>query len=370
MPRSPHGSVVVASREGRLMIRLPRKIFGGRQKIIYLAIADTSVNRKIAAAKAQRIELDILTGYFDPSLSKYTDKIFNLDSVFPLGKLFEKYVEFKKNSGISPSTIANDFSRTKRAIEKLPFLNFESDAILIRDWLLNTYSPNIARRNVVQISACCDWAIKSGFIANNPFKGLAKDIKVRCNSNQQVGFSKTEKDLIIQSFSTHKHHSFYTPLVKFLFLTGCRPSEALALVWEDLSNDSIIFRHAAVDSPSGLSIKSGLKTQQSRYFPINKQLASFFEAVPRRTNPINLIFPSIHGKVVNFRYFSQKIWKPVLQGLDISYRHPYCCRHTFISLCLEAGVGVEDVALWVGNSPEIIYRHYVGGKINLAVPEL
>jgi hypothetical protein len=35
-----------------------------------------------------------------------------------------------------------------------------------------------------------------------------------------------------------------------------------------------------------------------------------------------------------------------------------------------ADIDAKDVAKWVGNSPEVIYRHYAGKKRDLQVPEL
>lgn len=55
----------------------------------------------------------------------------------------------------------------------------------------------------------------------------------------------------------------------------------------------------------------------------------------------------------------------VKQGVVSEYRKPYQCRHTFITLCLEADIDAKDVGRWVGNSPEIIYKHYAGNKRNL-----
>lgn len=48
---------------------------------------------------------------------------------------------------------------------------------------------------------------------------------------------------------------------------------------------------------------------------------------------------------------------------------PYQTRHTFITLALDNGLDAKDVARLVGNSPEIIYRHYAGNKQELFVPE-
>ena len=47
----------------------------------------------------------------------------------------------------------------------------------------------------------------------------------------------------------------------------------------------------------------------------------------------------------------------------------YNTRHTFITLCISAGVPISDIASWVGNSPEIILKHYAG-LTKTEVPEL
>ena len=45
------------------------------------------------------------------------------------------------------------------------------------------------------------------------------------------------------------------------------------------------------------------------------------------------------------------------------------CRHTFITLALEAGIEVKDVAALVGNSPDVISRHYAARKPISELPE-
>ena len=55
--------------------------------------------------------------------------------------------------------------------------------------------------------------------------------------------------------------------------------------------------------------------------------------------------------------------------LPIQYRSVYHTRHTFISSCLEAGIKVTQVAQWVANSPDTIWRHYAGIIIEVSVPE-
>jgi integrase len=58
------------------------------------------------------------------------------------------------------------------------------------------------------------------------------------------------------------NYGFYAKFIEFLFLTGCRPSEGVALQWKHLSQDccSIHFKQAVVISEDGLVCKEGLKT--------------------------------------------------------------------------------------------------------------
>jgi integrase len=107
---------------------------------------------------------------------------------------------------------------------------------------------------------------------------------------------------------------------------------------------------------------------------------------PKGYDPEEFIFRSKKGGVIDFgdgRTYAWKggknrhgreidglVTKLVKQGVVSEYRRPYQCRHTFITLCLEADIDAKDVAKWVGNSPEVIYRHYAGNKRDLQVPEL
>jgi integrase len=67
--------------------------------------------------------------------------------------------------------------------------------------------------------------------------------------------------------------------------------------------------------------------------------------------------------------FSSKKWKPILLAAGVYYRKLYFIRHDYITFCIDGGMDAKDVAKLVGNSPEIIYRHYARAKRNLVAPE-
>jgi integrase len=106
-----------------------------------------------------------------------------------------------------------------------------------------------------------------------------------------------------------------------------------------------------------------LKTQKKRTFPCNSKLKEFLISIkPENCNPDDLIFPAPYGGLIDVGRFRNRIWEPLITAMGIEYRKPYQTRHTFVTLALESGHTVQDVARLVGNSPEVIYKHYAGNR--------
>lgn len=384
--KAAKGTVGVEPFQGRLRLRLPRSLYAGKQKYLTLGLADTIENRKLAEQKARQIELDILAGYFDPSRAKYKPQAHPLASstddapkTSTLAELWEKYTQFKSTQ-VEQTTIIRDYGKIQKRIQKLPVQDV-TEAVAIRDFLLKTYSAEVTKRTLKQLNACCNWAVRSKLIPSNPFEGMASEIKSKKTSNSsRMPFTKDEVEAIIQAFENNTYspkyapitHSFYAPYVKFLFHTGCRPEEAIALKWEHIENKCIVFREAVA---TDVRIRKDTKTHETRSFPINSQLRTLLDSIrPSNYTLSSLVFPSRSGKEIDAHNFLNRVWKPVVENLVTdakvrSYLPQYNCRHTFITLCLESGVSVVQVAKWVGNSPEIIMKHYAGTIKQVEVPE-
>lgn len=104
---------------------------------------------------------------------------------------------------------------------------------------------------------------------------------------------------------------------------------------------------------------------------------------PADYQPDDLVFTSPTGLPINNVRFSNQVWKGGRNGSKNykgivtqlvkedkveRYRCPYTTRHTFITMALEAGVTVPQVAKLVGNSPEVTMRHYAGNLLKMEVP--
>jgi len=224
-PRSPKGSVTVESFRGRLRLRLPRQVFGGALKYLSLYLPDTPENRQVAMAKAKIIEADIALERFDPTLQRYKSPYASDDSP-PLIELWQKYTEWKAPH-ISPSTLNKDFKKTANHIRRLPTQRI-SQARLIRDWLGNNLSPNVAKKCLMWIKGCTRWACEEGIIAVDPFAGMTIRSPVKKEKrDRREPFTPGEKQQILAAFDDR--HPHYGPYVRFLFLTGYRTSEANGL---------------------------------------------------------------------------------------------------------------------------------------------
>lgn len=389
--KNSRGTPSVESFRGRLRIRFRAN---GQQKAFALGLADTSENRLRGETIARQMTLDLLSDNFDSTLNKYKPQSFLtvIETIKPkteldLLTLWGKYTEFRAHQ-VEATTLAINYSRVENHLKKLPTKNLE-DAILIRDFLVSSSSPYTTKRILTQINAACNWGLKSKLITTNPFYGLAQEINLTKNSADSLDidpFSKQEREVIIHAFQSHSVYKSYASFVQFLFLTGCRTSEAIALKWSHINHDCsrITFSEALVNV-SGVKIRKGLKNQDKRLFPCNQQLQALLLSIkPEFVNDDRPVFTSVKGNEINIhtfhcvwhgtknhdKYYVGVLEKLAKEGKIERYRPPYQTRHTFITLCIDAGIDAKDVARWVGNSPEVIYRHYAGNKRDLQVPEI
>lgn len=368
--KATKGSVGVESFQGRLRIRLPRQVYGGKQKYLTLGLADTPENRKEAEAKAWRIEKDILAGYFDSTLAKYRPQKYLtvVEAIKPaitLSELWDKYTEYRKPQ-IAETTLRIQYASVRNHIGKLPTKDLK-DAIEIRDFLVANLSNDAARRTLTQLAACCEWACESSLVSTNPFRGMAKKIQVVKDEIDTIDpFTCEERDAIIAAFEQHPCYSYYTPFVKFLFMTGCRTGEAVGLKWKHISSDCKIITFCESVS-SQLKIRKDCKTHKTRKFPCNASLQALLLSIkPGNCNPESLVFPSKRGVEIRSGHFIDNAWKGrsdrgdgivmrlAKEGKISRYRTQYNTRHTFVTQCLEAGVSVVQVAKWVGNSQKLL----------------
>lgn len=388
--KAAKGTVGIESFRGKLRLRLPRTI-AAKKRYISTGLQDTPENWKKAQRIAWDIEKDIDDRSLDLTVAKYKphNHLTVIEAIKPkralsLDELWKKYLEYQiKNKKVSVSTIKNTYKAVTSHIAKLPTQSLE-DALAIRDYFVMNLKPDTAKKYLTTITACCNWGIEYGHISNNPFVGTAKRIKSKTKAIEDIKpFSAVERDAIIEAFENDENYSYYTNYVKFLFMTGCRTGEAIGLKWKHISKDcqKITFSESYTRG-----VRKETKTGISRVFPCNAKLQSLLKNIkPENCSPEDLVFPAPNGQEIDDHNFLNRAWKGyknrhgnfqigivtrlVEEGKVSEYRTAYNTRHTFITMALEAGVTVTQVAKWVGNSPEIVMKHYAGTIRQVQVPE-
>ena len=398
--RAKKGSVVVQTRSGRLRLQLPRQIYGGDRKYLYLNLPDTPENWELAQAKAQLIESDIKFERFDPTLKKYKPQthLTVIETIKPkpeqtLTQLFERYLEFKKPV-VKPTTFHYLLTSIQAYVDRCPYQALSEDnALQIRAWLLDDTTNSMTKRILTYVNAAVEWGIKfkiiSGFTVS-PFQGMAADLpKHNWQSDPEPNaFSTEEKALVLEAFKNHRGNwngrgysgqklCFYYPLVQFWFMTGCRPSEGVGLRWRDIATDfSHIVFNGSVQHPGGMETRvDGSKNNKRRKFPCNQELSEFLRKLEPEnlTDKNTLVFPSPKkGGAINYSNFTIRTWHKLVDPITQKTREfeedrktttPYSCRDTFISEQVGKGVPSAVVAKWCDTSEKVINSVYLDGKI-------
>ncbi len=362
MARNPHGSIAIHAIGGRLRLQFPRRWYEGKQRYQTLHLPDTSDNRLWAANLVRQMEWDYLQGDFDDSLAKYFKNPTKTAQSLKLAQLWANYCNYKSRS-LKPASMHYLVSILGRHIDRCPHQDI-AKALEVRLWLLDNTTAGMTRRVLASLTTAISWALKHQQLpaTQNLFVGMAEEIRVEKSSAQANAFSSPEQAQIIQAFEQSHYYHHYAPLVKFWFLTGCRPSEGIGLEWEqiDLDCSKIIFDRSIV-KVGNIKVKNRLsKNNRKRVFSCQPELQQLLiHRRDRRDPKISLVFPSLDGKPIDYINFSRRAWDKTVDPIVDRPTTPYSCRDTFITDQIGKGVAPAIVAKWVDNSVEMIEKYYL-----------
>lgn len=317
-------------------------------------LEDTPQARLLAEQIARQIQLDIISGHFDPTLSRYRDA----EDRLSLGDLLDRFIALKERS------------RDPRTLEKYVALakhirNFGQGDRLISDVnqrvaetisrkLALTLAPRTVKEHMVNLAAAWDWGVPAA--TSNPFREIAEEIRL-APIQPLKPFSKQEIQKILAVLRSHPRWHIYHDFVAFLVCTGCRTGEAVALRWVHFSDD---FRTAWIGESWDSKTRKPTKTRRSRDVSIVDGLRSLLVARSANREHPDLVFPSAAGTYIDARNFRKRVWVPLLRQAGVPYRKPYNLRRTSVSHALAAGNSPVDVAAQVGNHPRVLYENYAG----------
>jgi integrase len=196
-------------------------------------------------------------------------------------------------------------------------------------------------------------------------------------------FTAQERDIIIKAFyeSENENERQIAPLIEFLFLTGCRPGEAFALVWDNVKFDNgfIWFNKSYSSKIKDVKVT---KNNGIRQFYLYPRLTALLERIkPDDVKSKDLVFKQENGRTYSTGYHGN-LWLGRTRSVnDIAYHYPgvvtrlieagkltqylapYHARHTFITLTAWANKENPNALVLLAacceNSIEVILKHYM-----------
>jgi integrase len=377
----------------RLTTKLGRKTIGlGSDKIQALNLAlmvDEEIERRIV--NNELIELDYLKALVKENQNAAKAKKYGQLRIVEkddLSVLWDNYVSFYKalDNVWEETYILTTIQTVGNLVKRCPYQKLEQKSEIV-EWLFSESKENTkgkqrsAKTNKDRfklIVAAIDWNSKQNNIPRKwgiEYRDLLESIKNKTEKKNKTScedetisiFSVKEVYQILDAFKNDTYsryegkHSQYYKYVYFCWLTGCRPSEAIALKWDnvDLQKIRIKFCEGQVNASGRIIKKNGTKTVETRYFPINTELMELLNSIPHRTN---YVFTNAIGKPISQQALN-RVWRTLLNAMGIKYRIPYQLRHTMISYHANNDYPVHKLAEIVGNSEKIIKEHYL--KLNI-----
>lgn len=408
------GTVTVGTDKGCLRLQFPssvsQKIWGKTQKYKTLGLSDTQINRAIAEKLASQAQLDILSDNLDETLERYNPHLLEKTSqkiqakIPGLLALYQKYIETVVKASVEESTYLRYSKYYLNTLKHCADAHLVKDAVKIRDTIRELRTDNKTREILDVLFNLMEWAIRNEILprgTENPYRQLKKDVRGKSkqqkpkrmlanetnrNAPDYRGYSPEEARAIVEEFSNRGFpKGKYRDAVEFMYLTGCRTGECFGLLWEDIEEDysAITFRRSYCRyTQKNQGIKTAHQGKTSRSFPCGEKLKNLLIKLraSRNCRPQDFVFCDDNGEPINAWAF-YCVWagqaeregsnramgvteKLMQEGKLGFYLKPYSTRHSFINWQLDAGETPANVALLVGNSPEIIYKYYVSANSN------
>ena len=300
----------------------------------------------------------------------------------PFEFVVEEWLKWKKQS-TKPST----FRQLEVIIRNhvMPAFGHKKVAkitrIEIKDWLAAfgeldkngkpKYSIGSRRKYLSVIKSILFYAVQElRVLGDNPADRLKIEVQdnvaLKKEDKKVKYFSLDEMNQLLDYLKTYKHQRFpeyqmYYMLIFFLYKTGLRISEALALRWDDIEGNMLDINKQTSRDDNNKVILTTLKNDCSyRTIQIEDEVLRELKKFKAKQNELILGNPrfcknkdSIIFQNYNGHYLTPSIIRETIQNYHqasgVEYRGLHAFRHTHATLLLESGVSEIYVAKRLGH---------------------
>lgn len=263
----------------------------------------------------------------------------------------------------------NTLRRLKKRFDEERIKEIMPDEIqaYIRAFERQGYSRDTVQLEISVLRMVFDYAVtrrtESG-LAINPALSVRKSKGLPCRKRPAL---TEEQEKLVRQAAAKKQGDWWL-LGYFLMYSGCRRGEALALSYSDIDRKHNVIRinkKLNYDAVSAPALEGFTKSENGmRTIPLLKPLA---DVLPK--NRVGLLFPS--PKTGDFLSRSElaRVWKEYCRDTGLVERgegkkeifpvSPHCFRHSYATICFEAGIDARSAASFLGDSVAVMEKVYV-----------
>lgn len=213
-------------------------------------------------------------------------------------------------------------------------------------------APIQANRILAQLSKMFSLAIKWGWRADNPCRGVEHNHEER----RERYLSAAELSRLGETLDKF-HDQPAAAVVALLLLTGSRVGEVLTMRWQD------------IDLSAGIWTKPSAHTKQKKTdrLPLSEPARALLAKLHSASIGTDYVFPGI-GRTGR-RYEIKEAWKEICVLADIKNCRAHDLRHTHASILVSAGYSLPIIGRLLGHTQPATtarYAHLADDPLRLA----
>lgn len=283
----------------------------GNRRRPYIARAYTGKYGDYKTIGYFRTKREARTALMEYNLNPYDIDMKNIT----LEEVCNKVIE-EKRKDVSETTLKDNYIKVyQRFFSELGDMKFTDLRPAHYQKLLAKYEDghkaSYLKKAKSFLSIVYKWAILNDVVSTDYSKGVIIRGK---SSGSQDFFTEAELKYLIENM-----HVGNTDVIVIMCLTGLRPSEMLNLTVENIDIENRIIRNVGTKTDKG----------KAKRIPISSIILPFLEK--RRSESDSELF-LYHGKPMTYLQFLNHIYKPCFEVLQVEYKSPKACRHTFANL--------------------------------------
>lgn len=199
-----------------------------------------------------------------------------------------------------------------------------------------------ATRTVGLLGGILTYAVDAGIIERNPAHGLKKPKDNVRNRRLSEAEYRTLGQMLRKAAENEKY-ALTVEIIRLIALTGCRRSEIIGLMWDEVDLDASCLR--LVDSKEGDSVR-----------PTGLPVVECLEERRKRKEG-DYVFPGERNGAA-FGGFPNH-WEQIFRNSPLSDVTPHVLRHSFASIANDLGFTEITIAALVGHSKGSMTSKYI-----------